>query len=163
GFPTPSGKCEFYCERLAAEGCDPLPTWIPPAESAESSPELARRYPLQLLSPPSPHFLNSTFVNVDSLRAAAREPEVQLHLDDAERRSIRSGDRVRVFNNRGAFEATALVGETVRPGVAVAPGIWWNKYASDRANVNATTSSRLTDLGGGATFFDNLVEVELIG
>lgn len=159
-FPTPSGKCEFYCDRLAAIGFDPLPTWIPPAESPESCPELARQYPLQLLSPPSPHFLNSTFVNVDSLRAAAREPEVQLHPDDAEPRSIRTGDRVRVFNDRGAFQATALVGETVRPGVAVAPGVWWNKYARDRANVNATTSSRLADLGGGATFFDNLVDVE---
>jgi hypothetical protein len=51
------------------------------------------------------------------------------------------------------------VGETVKQGVVVAPSIWWNKYAADGANCNATTSTRLTDLGGGATFFDNLVEV----
>jgi anaerobic selenocysteine-containing dehydrogenase len=162
GFPTPSGKCEFLCERLGREGFDPLPTWIPPAESAEANPELAARYPLQLLSPPSPHFLNSTFVNIDSLRAAAQGPQIELHVDDAERRKIDHGDRVRVFNDRGAFEAIAVVGHTVRPGVAVAPSVWWNKYTPGRANVNATTSSRLTDLGGGATFFDNLVEVERI-
>lgn len=161
-FPTPSGRCEFYSERIARDGFDPLPTWIPPAESAEGSPDLAARFPLQLLSPPSPHFLNSTFVNVDSLRAAAREPQLEMHPFDAARRGIRDGVRVRVFNDRGVFEARVVVGETVRPGVAVAPSIWWNKYAADRANVNATTSSRLTDMGGGATFFDNLVEVEPI-
>jgi anaerobic selenocysteine-containing dehydrogenase len=163
GFPTPSGKCEFVCERLKAEGFDPLATYIPPVESAEASPALAARYPLQLLSPPSPHFLNSSFVNVDSLRAAAEGPQLELHVDDAERRNIRSGDRVRIFNDRGEFEATAVVGHTVRPGVAVAPSVWWNKFTATRANVNATTSSRLTDLGAGATFFDNLVEVESAG
>jgi anaerobic selenocysteine-containing dehydrogenase len=159
-FPTPSGKCEFHCERLRDEGFDPLPTYIPPAESAEASPALAARYPLQLLSPPSPHFLNSSFVNVDSLRASAEGPQLELHVDDAAPRNIRNGDRVRIFNARGAFEATAVVGKMVRPGVAVAPSVWWNKFTATRANVNATTSSRLTDLGGGATFFDNLVEVE---
>ena len=161
-FPTPSGRCEFYSERLARDGFDPLPTWIPPAESPEASPELAARFPLQLLSPPSPHFLNSTFVNIDSLRTSAREPQLEIHPTDAAERNIRDGDRLRVFNARGAFEARAIVGETVRPGVVVAPSIWWNKYVADGANVNATTSSRLTDMGGGATFFDNLVEVELI-
>ncbi|MSR56562.1 MAG: molybdopterin oxidoreductase family protein [Planctomycetaceae bacterium] len=161
-FPTPSGKCEFYCERLAALGSDSLPTYTPPAESPESTPQLAQRFPLQMLSPPSPHFLNSTFVNIDSLREAAREPQLEMHVDDAERRGISSGDRLRVFNDRGAFEAMAVVGHTVRAGVVVAPSVWWNKYSPDRANANATTSSRLTDLGGGATFFDNLVEVERI-
>ena len=80
--------------------------------------------------------------------------------DDAEDRGIRAGDALRVFNDRGSFEAVAVVGESVRPGVVVAPGIWWNKIAGNKANANATTSTRLTDMGGGATFFDNLVEVE---
>jgi anaerobic selenocysteine-containing dehydrogenase len=48
----------------------------------------------------------------------------------------------------------------VRPGVVVAPGIWWNKYTPDGVNGNSTTSTKLTDFGGGATFFDNLVQVE---
>jgi anaerobic selenocysteine-containing dehydrogenase len=148
---------------MAERGLDPLPSYIPAAESVEADPELARQFPLQLISPPSPHFLNSTFVNVDSLRQAARRPELEIHPDDARERQIGSGQKVRVFNRRGSFEAVALVGDSVRPGVVVAPGIWWNKLTGDRANANATTSTRLTDMGGGATFFDNLVEVERAG
>jgi anaerobic selenocysteine-containing dehydrogenase len=158
-FPTESGKCELYSRRMAQAGLDPLPGYTPPAESAEADPVLARRYPLQMISPPSPHFLNSTFVNIDSLRRAARRPELEMHRDDAARRNICDGERVRVINDRGSFEALAVVGDSVRPGVVVAPGIWWNKLAGDGANANSTTSSRLTDMGGGATFFDNLVEV----
>jgi anaerobic selenocysteine-containing dehydrogenase len=162
-FPTGSGKCELFSRRMAAEGLDPLPTYIPPAESADSDAELAARFPLQMISPPSPHFLNSTFVNVESLRQAARAPELEIHPDDAATRGIRSGDVVRVFNDRGSFTAAARVGDSVRPGVVVAPGIWWNKLVAGRATANATTSTRLTDLGGGATFFDNLVEVQRDG
>lgn len=158
-FPTPSGKCELFSSRMAADGFDSLPTYIAPAECLESAPQLAEVYPLQLLTPPSPHFLNSTFVNIDSLRHAAREPEIEIHLDDAAPRRIRTGDRVAVFNARGEFEAVAAVGLTVRPGVVVAPSIWWNKFSPGRTNSNATTPTRLTDMGGGATFFDNLVQV----
>jgi anaerobic selenocysteine-containing dehydrogenase len=158
-FPTPSGKCELFSQRMADDGFDPLPAYVPPAESPDSSPDLAAKYPLQLLTPPSPHFLNSTFVNVDSLRQAAHRPELEIHPDDAARRGIEQGDLVRVFNDRGTFEAAALVGPTVRPGVVVSPSIWWNKFTSDRVNSNVTTPTRLTDMGGGATFFDNLVEV----
>jgi anaerobic selenocysteine-containing dehydrogenase len=112
-----------------------------------------------MLSPPAPSFLNSTFVNVATLRRLAGEPTVELHAQDAAARGITDGDWVRVFNDRGAFRARAVVGETVKAGVAVALGVWWNKYTPDGVNCNTTTSTRLTDLGGGATFFDNLVEV----
>jgi anaerobic selenocysteine-containing dehydrogenase len=162
GFGTPSGKCEFYSPRQAALGRDPLPTYTPPHEDPQTRPDLAARFPLQMISPPAPSFLNSTFVNIDSLRAAAGEPAVEMHPHDAAARGIHDGQRVRVFNDRGAFEARAQVGDAVRPGVVVAPSIWWNKYSSDRVNCNRTTSTRLTDLGGGATFFDNLVEVEVV-
>jgi anaerobic selenocysteine-containing dehydrogenase len=160
GFPTPSGKCELYSPGLAAVGLDPLPTYTPPHEDPQTRPELAARYPLQMLSPPAPAFLNSTFVNVESLRHVTREPTVEIHPADAQARGVGDGDWVRVFNDRGAFRARAAVGETVKPGVVVAQAIWWNKYSPGEANCNATTSSRLTDLGGGATFFDNLVQVE---
>lgn len=158
-FPTPSGKCEFYSETAARLGLDPLPTYIPPAEDPQTRPELARRYPLQMVSPPHPSFLNSTFVNVDSLRAIEKEPSVEIHPSDAEPRGIVSGQLVEVFNDRGRFTARAVVADSVKPGVVVSQGIWWNKYTADRVNCNTTTSTRLTDLGGGATFFDNLVEV----
>lgn len=160
GFGTPSGKCEFYSQRLADMGIDPLPTYTPPREDPRERPDLAARFPLQMLSPPEPAFLNSTFVNIDSLRQQAAEPGVEIHLEDAVVRKIQDGQRVRIFNDRGSFEAKARVGKTVRPGVVVTPSIWWNKYAADGVNCNTTTGTGLTDLGGGATFFDNLVEVE---
>ena len=161
-FPTPSGKCELYCERMRQDGFDPLPCYLPPAECAESAPELAARYPLQLISTPAPEFLNSSFVNVDSLRESHQQPELELHRDDARQRGLNDGDRVIVFNDRGRFEAIARLKETVRPGVAVAPGLWWRRYTRDGKNANATTSTRLTEMGGGATFFDNLVEVQAL-
>jgi anaerobic selenocysteine-containing dehydrogenase len=158
-FPTPSGKCELYSQRMADQGLDPLPTYTPPAEDPLTRPDLAAKYPLQMVSPPHPSFLNSSFVNVDSLRAMAGRPTAEIHPRDADRYGIRDGDLVRVFNNRGGFEAVAQVGETVKPGVVVTQGVWWNKLTNDQANCNATTSTRLTDLGAAATFFDNLVAV----
>ncbi|MEO1999921.1 MAG: molybdopterin oxidoreductase family protein [Planctomycetaceae bacterium] len=160
GFETSSGKCELYSTRAEAEGTDPLPHYIAPHESPDSNPELARDFPLQLLSPPSANFLNSTFNNVDSLRAAEGHPRLEMHTVDARNRGIAHGEMVRIWNKRGAFQARASVEDRVRTGVVVAPGIWWNKLSSDISNANVTTSSALTDVGGGATFFDNLVEVQ---
>jgi anaerobic selenocysteine-containing dehydrogenase len=64
-----------------------------------------------------------------------------------------------VFNDRGSFVARVALSGAVRPGVAVAQGIYWRKLAPGGANANATTSQALADFAGGATFFDNLVEV----
>ncbi len=161
-FGTPSGKCEFYSPALAAKGLDPLPNYTPPYEDPQTRPDLALRYPLQMISPPVPSFLNSTFVNVDELRRMAGEPTAEMHRNDAETRGIRNGQTVRVFNDRGSFQARAVVGDTVKAGGVVSQGVWWNKYTSDGVNCNTTTSTRLTDFGGGATFFDNLVEVAAI-
>jgi anaerobic selenocysteine-containing dehydrogenase len=161
GFTTPSGKCEFYSARMAEMGLDPLPAFTPPYEFPDDVPALADRYPLTLISSPAHQFLNSTFVNVDSLRRAAGEPECLLHPADAERRGIAVGARVVVHNDRGAFTAVARVEDTIRPGVVWAPSIWWGKFAADGANANQTTSQRETDLGHGPVFYDNLVEVGL--
>jgi len=158
---TPSDKIEIESSRLAAMGFDPLPTYVAPHESEERSPELARRYPLALICPPAHQFLNSTFVNVTSLRRAAGKPVVEIHADDARSRGIAGGERVRVWNDRGAFTAEAVVSDRVRPGVVVAPSVWWGKLTADGKNANETTSQAVTDLGGGATFFDNRVEVVL--
>lgn len=160
-FTTPSGKCEFYSTRMAEMGLDPLPAFTPPYEFPEEVPALAERYPLTLISSPAHQFLNSTFVNVDSLRRAAGEPECLLHPVDAERRGIAVGARVVVHNDRGAFTAVARVEESIRPGVVWAPSIWWGKFAADGANANQTTSQRETDMGHGPVFYDNLVEVGL--
>jgi len=159
GFPSPSGKVEFVSARLAAMGMDPLPDYLPPYESAQSSPELAARFPLAMISPPARHFLNSTFVNVDSLRAAEREPGVDLHPDDAAARGLTDGAMVRVFNDRGSFLARCKVSDRTRPGVAAAWGIWWHKRTQGGRNVNAVTGQALSDLGRAPTFYDCLVEV----
>jgi anaerobic selenocysteine-containing dehydrogenase len=157
-FGTPSGKCELYSPGEAAAGREPLPHYVPPHEDPQTKPALAAKYPLQMVSPPETAFLNSSFVNVDVLRRSAGEPTIQIHPADAANRHIKDGQSVTVFNDRGRFRARAVVGETVRPGVVVTFGVWWNKYAGG-SNCNATTATALTDLGGGATFFDNLVEV----
>jgi len=162
GFLTPSGKCEFVSDRMAALGLDPVPTYTPPYESPERDPALVARFPITLISSPAHQFMNSTFVNVGSLRRAAREPEVSLHPRDAERRGIPDGARVRVSNDRGSFEATARLREGIREGVAWAPGIWWAKTSPDGRTVNATTSQRLTDMGDGPVFYDNQVEIALV-
>ncbi|MDE3127828.1 MAG: molybdopterin oxidoreductase family protein [Gemmatimonadota bacterium] len=161
GFPTPSGKCEFYSARMREMGLDPLPSYTPPYEGPERAPELAARYPLVLISSPAHQFLNSTFVNVDALRRGAREPECLLHPRDAERRGIAAGMRVAVHNDRGAFTAVARVEDAIREGVVWAPSIWWGKLAPDGANANQTTSQRETDMGHGPVFYDNRVEVAL--
>ena len=161
GFHTPSGKCEFYSETLKAQGIDPLPFYNPPAELPSSNPALARRYPLNFLSPPVRNFLNSSFANLPRFRDAEGEPSLELHSGDAVARGIADGDVVRVFNDRGSFTLKARVNDKPRRGVVVAPSIWWKKFASDRKNANDLTSQRTADLGGAATFYDCLVEVEL--
>src|SRR5262249_49360434 len=116
-------------------------------------------YPLQLLSPPRPQFLNSTFANSERHRAGAGDPTVELAAEDAKSRGLADGQWALVFNDRGSFEARVALTGNVNLGVAVATGIYWTKLSPGRSNVNSTTSSALTDMGGGATFFDNLVEV----
>jgi anaerobic selenocysteine-containing dehydrogenase len=158
-FPTRSGKCEFESATLAAQGQSPLPDYIAPRESAATNPELARRYPLAFISPPARNFLNSSFANLPAFVAEEGTPKLDLHPRDAGPRGIRDGDRVRIYNDRGSFTARARVGNKARPGVAVAPSIWWQKLAPDGRNANAVTSQALTDLGRAATFYDCLVEV----
>jgi anaerobic selenocysteine-containing dehydrogenase len=160
GFPTASGKCEFYSAALEKQGIDPLPFYNPPAEVADES--LAKRFPLAFLSPPARHFLNSSFANMTRFRGFEREPHLDMHPEDAAARGIRDGDRVRVFNDRGGYTLKARVNGKPRPGVVVAPSVWWKKYARDGGNANNVTSQRTTDLGGGATFYDCRVQVERV-
>ena len=162
GFPTPSGKCEFFSERMQADGLDPLPSYIAPYESHATNPALAAKYPLAMISPPARNFLNSSFVNVQSLRHTEGEPHLDIHPDDAGARGIVAGDVVRIFNDRGSFVAKARVTDKARKGLVVGLSIWWKKLASDGKNANEVTSQRLTDMGGGPTFYDLLVQVERV-
>jgi anaerobic selenocysteine-containing dehydrogenase len=154
-FPTPSGKCEFFSARLAARGQDGLPDHVPNYEAFASSP----LYPLAMISPPARNFLNSTFVNVRSLQDSEREPLLEMHATDAAARGIQSGDVVRVFNARGEYRCKAEISRRARPGVVNGLGVWWRKLGLSGTNVNQLTSQNLTDLGGGPTFYDCLVQV----
>ena len=153
GFPTQDGRA-----RVIAPGLG-LPDHVPNYESLQSSPELAQRFPLAMISPPARHFLNSSFVNVESLRAAEREPRLEMHAADAAPRGIVSGARVRVFNDRGEYLCVADVSERARPGVVNGMGIWWRKMGLGGTNVNELTHQRLTDIGRAPVFYDCLVEV----
>ncbi|HVR71087.1 MAG TPA: molybdopterin oxidoreductase family protein [Vicinamibacteria bacterium] len=160
GFPTPSGRCELEAPSLADLGLDTLPTYTPPRESVQASPELARRYPLAFISPPAHHFLNSTFsAQPVFVRREGGEPSLTIHPADAAPRGIAEGQMVRTFNDRGSFLARAHVSDAARRGVVVGLSIWWAKMCPGGRNANAVTSQELTDMGGGATFYDVLVEV----
>jgi anaerobic selenocysteine-containing dehydrogenase len=155
-FPTASGKCEFFSQRLAQQGQDGLPDHLPNAEVAHD----ASRYRLAMISPPARNFLNSTFVNVKSLRDLETEPVLEIHPEDALSRRIADGATVRVYNDRGSYHCKARVSDRARPGLVVGLGIWWRKMGLRGTNVNELTSQRLTDLGRAPTFYDCLVEVE---
>ena len=162
-FPTPSGKCELFSESLAAQGLPAVPEFIPPCESRASRPTLAAKYPLALVSPAAHAFLNSSFANLPKQLRQERRPFVEIHPEDAAARGIREGERVRAYNDRGACELRAVVTTRARRGVVVSPSVWWNKLSPGGVNVNQLTSQTLTDMGGGATFYDALVELERLG
>ncbi|MNO83693.1 Dimethyl sulfoxide reductase DmsA precursor [compost metagenome] len=145
---------------MQSAGLDPLPTYIAPYESAASNPDLARQYPLSMISPPARNFLNSTFVNVQSLRSTEGEPHLDIHPTDAAARGIEEGNLVRIFNDRGSFVAKARVTDRAREGLVVGLSVWWKKFADDGKNANEVTNQRLTDMGKGPTFYDVLVQVE---
>jgi anaerobic selenocysteine-containing dehydrogenase len=159
GYGTPSGKCEFFSERLQRQGIDPLPTYTPPRESPEAAPRLAARFPIQLLSPPANSFLNSSFSHLTSFLNSEKQPFVLINAADAAPRRINDGDTVRVWNDRGECTLVARLSDRVKPGVACAMSTWWNKLSPGHRNVNQTVSQALTDMGGGATFYDNLVQI----
>jgi anaerobic selenocysteine-containing dehydrogenase len=159
GFPTPSGKLEFLSQTAAQNGHDPLPAYTPPAEAGAG--QLAERYPLALVAPAAHYFLNTMFANDETLRRRAGGPRVVLHPDDADERGLRDGDRARIHNGRGEFTATVEVSDAVRPGVAASTKGHWVKHVG--ANANATVPERDADMGDGAVYHDNRVEVEAAG
>ena len=177
-FPTPTGKCEFkstitgggnFVVPLFRQGyngdqdgtpVDALPHYIPPNENPQTTPALAKRYPLSLITPKSHAFLNSNYGNLPAQTAqAGEEQSVFLHPDDAEQRGIVAGAPIRVFNDRGAFEAFASISPDVMPGVVMAPAGYWHRSNRKGATVHALTPPAYADLGRAPTFSDVLVQV----
>jgi anaerobic selenocysteine-containing dehydrogenase len=152
GFGNGTGRCNFKAEALE---------YTPPVESRHGDTALRQKYPLELISPKNDDSMNSTFGHRDAVDL--QTAILHLSREDASRRGIHDADQVRVYNDRGACLLLARVDETVRPGVVCAPAVRWAKRAPAARNVNAVTSERLTDAGGGPTFYSCLVEVERIG
>ena len=158
-FPTPSGKAEFYSEKLKGQGLDPVVAFTPPEESRHGVK--ANGFPLELLARKPDNHLNSTFANVTSVREL--EPlmgVLEMHAADAKTRNIRDGDQVRAFNGRGEAVLRAQLNGSVAPGV-VAARLDWARFDPSSRNINALTSEKLTDMGNAATFYSVCVEVEL--
>ncbi|OHB91473.1 MAG: hypothetical protein A3E75_06080 [Planctomycetes bacterium RIFCSPHIGHO2_12_FULL_51_37] len=161
-FNNPSGKIEFYSDRMRADGYDPLPTYVAPGEGPETAPELYGRYPIYFLTPSAHSLLNSNFADGPHAREVEKRPALILHPKDATARRITTGDKVRVFNDRGVCVLWAQVTEKVLPGVAVSQGQWWSSRCPGGANTNHTTPDHLADMGGGSAFNSNLVQIEKI-
>lgn len=156
GFATASGKCEFFSERLKAQGQDGLPNYLPNYEPANAQAP----YPLAMISPPARNFLNSSFVNVKSLRDMEGEPLLEIHPEDAASRGLQDGTMVRVFNDRGSYACKAQFSTRAQPGMVVGLGVWWRKLGAKGTNVNELTSQNLTDMGRAPVFYDCAVQVE---
>ncbi len=177
-FPTPTGKCEFrttqadngnfvvpvwrsmYEGMQGGEPIDPLPEWLPMRESVESNPELAKRYPLNIVSPKAHAFLNSQYANEPNQIHRQGPQTVTIHPEDATHRGIESGQQVRVFNDRGSFKGKAVISDDTLPGLVVAILGYWHANNEGSA-VNSISSNEFSNLGHAPSFSDNLVQVEL--
>lgn len=161
GFPTPSGKCEFYSERMAADGYDPVPAYTPPLwqQTLEREPDATQ---FVCISPPAHSFLNSTFANIERFRTREERPVLRMHPADAATASIAEGDEVRVYNERGDVLLPVEIDTGLVPGTVLAPGVWWTKLSPNRRNINRVTSAQESEMGAGATFYDTLVRLEVV-
>ncbi len=152
-FPTTDGRCIIDSPQFG------VPDFVANYESLASAPALAARFPLAMISPPARNFLNSSFVNVKSLRDIEGEPLLEIDATDAAARGVADGAMVDVFNDRGTYRCRARVSPRARPGVVNGLGVWWRKLGAAGSNVNELTHQRLTDIGRAPSFYDCLVEV----
>ncbi|MFC5469349.1 molybdopterin-dependent oxidoreductase [Cohnella suwonensis] len=153
-IPTPSGKIELYSESMRRAGLPPVPEYVPLREPDDM--------PFLLVTGPNHSFINSTFGNQDRLKRLEKQPTADMNADDAAARGLANGDRVRLRNERGEALVTLKVANNVLPGVLVTQGLWWEHGNDGVQSVNALTSQRLSDMGGGATFFSTRVDVERV-
>ena len=156
GFLTPSGKFEFFCEKMDREGLDPLPAFVHPHETVADS-----QFPLNFLPRKHKDSLNSSYGHLPVMRRQeAQARTLEIHPDDATVRGLCDGDDVRIFNDRGAFVLPVTFSQNVQPGTVASFWGWWDKLSEGKGTANNVTSAKLTDLGGGGTFYDCRVEVE---
>jgi anaerobic selenocysteine-containing dehydrogenase len=179
-FKTPSGKCEFkssmaeggnmvldvwrsgYTEMQIGGYVDPVPNYIPPHEAVDSEPKKAAQFPLNLISPKPHAFLNTQYGNEGPQMKRQGEQRIMINPSDAASRSIANGAYVRVFNERGTFEAKADLTDDVGAGLIVTNVGHWPGLNRTGTAVNSTTAPRHANLGQAGVYSDNRVEVERI-
>jgi anaerobic selenocysteine-containing dehydrogenase len=159
-FPTPSGKIELESnEAVERWGVDAVPTYGEPAESLRRDDPDAASYPLYMLTPNTKNRIHSQFNNLEMIRQFGDTPFAFIHPDDAAERGISDGDRVRIFNARGELELEARLDNGLKAGCVCVTNGWW---ISEGGTVNFTSAARETDMGYGAAFHDNRVQVEAV-
>lgn len=153
GFHTPSGKAELYSDLMAQHGYEPLPTYHEPPESPVSRPDLAREYPLILMTGPRAlTYIHSQLHNVAAMTKRHPQPLVQLHPDTARRLSIADGDMVKVATKRGSVEMKAQLTPDILPQVVCIPHGWGGK-----ANANRLTADDILDPVSGFPAFKSML------
>ncbi|MET0144412.1 MAG: molybdopterin-dependent oxidoreductase [Ilumatobacteraceae bacterium] len=159
-FPTESGRVELTSATLEAMGQPALPTFVAPREGPHGDADLARRYPLQLLTPKHhTRFLNSGYSQLPKHGPAEGAPFVELDAADAATRGLVDGERARVWNDRASVELPVRISSRLRPGVVAIPFGWWTHQHPDGKAANALTNDTLTEWGGGVAYSDTLVQV----
>lgn len=159
-FPTPSGKIEFYSQKLKDAGHHPVAEYIPYAESEKGSPELFGKYPLTLLSPASKNLLNSQMHNIPQIQTLMGEPVLYVSPKDAESRGLAEGDLVDAFNDRGKTQFRVLITNATVDSAVVTFACPWPKLIPWGTSVNELTPDRLGDMAGVSTFHTNLIEIK---
>ncbi len=154
-FPTPSGRIELSSKEAADRwSADTLPRFRKPVEGPGAG---QRKYPLHLLTPNTKNRIHSQFGELPSIRALDPECRLEVHPTDAVARGISESDRVRVFNDRGSIEVPVRFDHSLRPGCISIHNGWW---LSEGGGVNLLSEARETDMGHGAAFHENAVEME---
>ncbi|MGG3573967.1 molybdopterin oxidoreductase family protein [Bacillus gobiensis] len=150
---TPSGKIELYSEAMKKDGYSPLPVHTDLLDDSE--------FPLTFIPGPNHNYLNSTFSNNEKHQKLEKEPKAFINIEDANERGIKTGEKVRIWNDRGECVLTVSAGDQVLPGVVVTQGLWADEKDKQQL-VNALAPDRLSDMGGGAVFFSGKVQIEKI-
>jgi anaerobic selenocysteine-containing dehydrogenase len=159
-YPTPSGKIELYSQEAKERwGADPVPTFFEPEESEERNETGGGKYPLRFLTPNTKNRIHSQFNNLKMIGALDDTPLVWLSPEDAKARAVRNKDRVWIFNDRGRLTMEARIDFSLRKGCVWVTNGWW---ISEGGTVNFLSFGRETDMGHGAAFHDNLVEIEKV-
>ncbi|MFC4775840.1 molybdopterin-dependent oxidoreductase [Paenibacillus sp. GCM10023252] len=162
-IPTPSGKIELHSPAMQEAGLSPVPEYVPiQDEEAEAGLSVIGGLPFTLITGPNHSFINSTFGNIDRLKKIEKQPLLDMHTVDAAALGLETGDRVRVYNARGEVEMAVRAADHVLPGVLVSQGLWWENGNDGMQSVNALTSQKLSDMGGGATFFSARVALRKV-